>query len=187
VLAREPAGFTLVELLIAMAITLAVSGAALTFVQPAQATLRSQLQQVDARQRMRVAVDALMRDLTVAGSGLPTGSAPLTEYAGRHGEAGLTVRYADPMTGVVASHSYYVLASGTASGSELRRWNGTSDAPVADGIESIAFGCWDASDAPIVCGAAAVRRVRVALTAQGGAEHLHVTVDAAPRCLQDGE
>ena len=182
---RDASGFTLVELLIGTAITLAVTGAALALARPAHAVLRSQLDQVDARQRVRVAIESLIRDVTIAGSALPASSTPFAVYAGPGGEPGLTVQYADPVTGVVTSHSYYVLLTGIASGPELRRWNGTTDAPVADGIERVTFECADRLGAPIGCGSWDVRNVRITLTARTETGPLRVSIDVAPRCLED--
>jgi hypothetical protein len=182
---RDTAGSTLVELLVGTAITLAATGAALALARPAHAVLRSQLDYMDARQRVRVATESLIRDVTIGGSALPSGSTPFAVYAGPRGETGLTVRYGDSLTGVVTSHSYYVLLTAAASGPELRRWNGTTDAPVADGIEGVAFECADSLGAPIGCASWDVRNVRISLTARTDAGPLHVSINVAPRCLQD--
>jgi type II secretory pathway pseudopilin PulG len=63
-------GYTLVELLIAMLITLAVTAVALAFVGPTHDAFRVQPEAADVQQRIRVGVDALQRDLLMSGAGL---------------------------------------------------------------------------------------------------------------------
>ena len=62
-------GFTLVELLVAMAITLTVTAATLSFVKPAHDAFQVQPETADLYQRIRVGLDALHRDLLMAGAG----------------------------------------------------------------------------------------------------------------------
>jgi prepilin-type N-terminal cleavage/methylation domain-containing protein len=63
-------GYTLVELLIAMLITLVVTAAALSFVAPAHDAFAVQPEAADVQQRIRVGLDALQRDLLMAGAGM---------------------------------------------------------------------------------------------------------------------
>lgn len=63
-------GFTLVELLVAMAITLIVTAATLSFVRPAHDAFQVQPETADLHQRARVGLDALHRDLVMAGAGM---------------------------------------------------------------------------------------------------------------------
>lgn len=62
-------GHSLIELLIAMAITLAVTGATLALISHAQAIAQAQPEAADMQQRLRVVVDALDRSLLMAGGG----------------------------------------------------------------------------------------------------------------------
>jgi len=68
-------GFSLVELLIASLITLVVVGGAFALAAPAQRMFQAQPEAADMQQRMRVAVDALRRDLVMAGAGTYAGPA----------------------------------------------------------------------------------------------------------------
>ena len=82
---REPpgaaqSGFTIVELLASMAITLAVFGAVFAVLNPAQGTFQVQPEVSDMQQRLRVAIDALNSDLVMAGAGLYSG--PTTRAGG---------------------------------------------------------------------------------------------------------
>lgn len=70
------AGFSLVELLLASAITLIVIGGVFQLAAPAQRMFQVQPEAADMQQRMRVAVDVLRRDLVMAGAGRYAGSAP---------------------------------------------------------------------------------------------------------------
>jgi hypothetical protein len=75
-------GFTLAEVLIAAALTLAVSGAALGLMNQMRAALEGQTGRVDLQQRARVAASALERDLLSAGAGVSagTGAGPLVWF-----------------------------------------------------------------------------------------------------------
>ena len=66
---RDSRGYSLVELLTALAITLAIAGAALVLVGHVQSVAQVQPEMGDMQQRFRVAVDALDRTLLAAGGG----------------------------------------------------------------------------------------------------------------------
>jgi prepilin-type N-terminal cleavage/methylation domain-containing protein len=66
-------GFTLVELLFSIAIMLSVTGAVFHLLHPARATFQAQPELADLQQRLRVAVDALTGDITMAGAGPGSG------------------------------------------------------------------------------------------------------------------
>ena len=66
---RGNRGHSLIELLIAMAITLAITGATLALISHAQTIAQAQPEAADMQQRLRVAVDALDRSLLIAGGG----------------------------------------------------------------------------------------------------------------------
>ncbi len=63
------AGFSLVEMTIAVAIVLAVTGAVFALMDPTQGAFQAQPEAIDLHQRVRVAVDAITRDLIMAGAG----------------------------------------------------------------------------------------------------------------------
>jgi prepilin-type N-terminal cleavage/methylation domain-containing protein len=66
-------GFTIIELLIASAIMLVVTAAVFELVNPAQGTFQTQPEASDLQQRLRVGVDALQKDLVMAGAGTYAG------------------------------------------------------------------------------------------------------------------
>jgi prepilin-type N-terminal cleavage/methylation domain-containing protein len=68
-------GFSLVELLLASLITAIVVAGAFELAAPAQRMFQAQPEAADMQQRMRVAVDALRRDLVMAGAGTYAGPA----------------------------------------------------------------------------------------------------------------
>jgi Tfp pilus assembly protein PilW len=74
-------GFSLVELLLASLVTLVAVAGAFALAAPAQRLFQSQPEAADMQQRMRVAADALRRDLVMAGAGTYAGPAlgPLNE------------------------------------------------------------------------------------------------------------
>ena len=76
------AGFTLAELLLASLIALMLVGAVLGFASQAQHIFQVQPEQSDVQQRLRISVDALRRDLLMAGAGIYAGPAtgPLNRF-----------------------------------------------------------------------------------------------------------
>lgn len=71
---QPPTGFTLVEMLVATAIMLTVTGAVFQLMNPAQGVVRAQSEMSDRQQRLRVSVDSLRKDLILAGAGLYAGA-----------------------------------------------------------------------------------------------------------------
>ena len=61
-------GFSLAELVIALAITMTLTAVVFALVGPANSALQTQPEATDMQQRLRAATDALSRDLLVAGS-----------------------------------------------------------------------------------------------------------------------
>ena len=61
-------GFSLVELVVALAITLALTTVVFALVSPANGSFQTQPEAADVQQRLRAATDALSRDLLVVGS-----------------------------------------------------------------------------------------------------------------------
>ena len=68
-------GFSLIEMLVATAILIVVTGSIFSLLNPAQGTYQAQPEVSDMQQRLRVAVDAIQRDLVMAGAGTYSGSA----------------------------------------------------------------------------------------------------------------
>lgn len=68
-------GFTAVEMLIATAIMIAVTGATFTLMNPAQGMYAAQPEVSDMQQRLRIGVETLRKDLIMAGAGTYSGSA----------------------------------------------------------------------------------------------------------------
>ena len=71
---RSDAGFTLVEMLVATAVMLAVTGAVFQIMNPSQGMFQTQPEVSDLQQRLRVGVDTLNKDLMMAGAGAYSGS-----------------------------------------------------------------------------------------------------------------
>ena len=79
-------GFSLVEVAIAIGVMMAVTASVFALVHPAQDAFASEPEVADLQQRLRVAADALSRDLLVAGAGAYLGS-----------QAGSLARYFPPV------------------------------------------------------------------------------------------
>ena len=68
------AGFSIVEMLIATVIMMAVTGATFALMNPAQGMFVAQPEVSDMQQRLRIAVDTLQKDLLMAGAGTYSGN-----------------------------------------------------------------------------------------------------------------
>ena len=64
-------GFSLIELLVAMVITLIVSGAIFGLMTAGQNAFRREPELAERQQNIRLAMDLITRDIANAGSGLP--------------------------------------------------------------------------------------------------------------------
>ena len=71
---RSQVGFTIVEMMIAVTVMMAVTGAIFQILNPAQGTFQAQPEVSDMQQRMRVGVDTLQKDLVMAGAGAYQGA-----------------------------------------------------------------------------------------------------------------
>jgi prepilin-type N-terminal cleavage/methylation domain-containing protein len=69
--AGSEAGFSLVELLVAMTITLIISGAIYGLLSGGQSAFRREPELTDRQQNARIAMSLIMRDIANAGSGMP--------------------------------------------------------------------------------------------------------------------
>jgi Tfp pilus assembly protein PilW len=76
------AGFSLLELTIALGLTLAVTTTVVTMVHPARGAFAALPEGADMQQRLRVGVDTLTRDLMLAGAGsyIAGHSGPLNDF-----------------------------------------------------------------------------------------------------------
>src|SRR5688572_7564184 len=156
-----PAGFTLVELLIAMALTLTIVGTVLAVVVPAQHAFAVQPESADVQQRVRVAIDRLSSEVRAAGVRTPTTAgildvllAPVLPYrvdaaasdaaAGvyfRPGVLSLVSLRLDPTTGVPTrvSRTYFLRSTGP-DASHLMEYDGEGATfPVLDHVVGLGF------------------------------------------------
>jgi hypothetical protein len=76
---RHEAGFSFVELLIAMAVTLVVTGAVFGLMLSGQTAFRREPDLTDRQQNIRMAMDLIQRDITTAGMGLPPSAQVFTD------------------------------------------------------------------------------------------------------------
>ncbi len=137
-------GFSLIETIVAVGLSLIVTTAALSMLNPNQLLFQVQAEALDVQQRVRAAADAMMRDLTMATSVSPR---RVGDSAGVVRTDAVTISHASEI------HAYYF----DEAASQLRHHDGLStDAPVADHIVGLAF---EYAGAP-------VREVRVSIRAE---------------------
>src|SRR5208282_2611404 len=74
---KRESGFTLIELMVSMAVLLVVVGATLSLFQYAMRTNESSTQLSNMNGNLRSAMNLITRDLIQAGQGIPTGGVPL--------------------------------------------------------------------------------------------------------------
>lgn len=72
---KSEAGFTLLEMLVATAIIVTVTGAVFALMNPSQGMFVAQREVSDMQQRLRLGVDTLAKDIMMAGAGTYTGAA----------------------------------------------------------------------------------------------------------------
>lgn len=75
-------GFTLMELIVAMALGLLVMGAMTSLFKTGLDSTRLIMQRTETQQNMRAAIDLMVKDISMAGAGLPSGGLQLPTGAG---------------------------------------------------------------------------------------------------------
>jgi hypothetical protein len=159
---RGADGFTVFELLVAMAITLTIAAALLDLTDRARGIFQVMPERADMHQRLRVAVDALARDLSMAGAGVePLTTAPMMPY--RVGTTindadfgvlyradAITVMYRPWGESTAASHTYYLKQDGTAGPLHLMHHDGAeTDLPVVDHVVGLQFEYFGGDASPL--------------------------------------
>jgi prepilin-type N-terminal cleavage/methylation domain-containing protein len=145
-------GFSLVELIVSMAIMLVVTSGMFVLVHSARAVFELDLERADMQQRGRVSMDALFRDLVMAGGGRQVPSvapfrrgntnpdSPGSVFADR-----MSVRYVPPDAGAAVTITYArrLDASGVP---HLMRYDGVvTELPVVDQVSELLFEYFDAA------------------------------------------
>src|SRR5258708_33483248 len=78
---KSQSGFTLIELMVAMLVTLLVVGAAFWLFQSSEQTAGLTLQRSEIQTEVRAALNQIERDLSQAGTGVPLGGVPIPSAA----------------------------------------------------------------------------------------------------------
>ena len=170
---------TLVETLVSMALTLALSGMALSLVSAGQTIARTQPETGDLRQRARLALQLLGRELRGAGTGVEHGSL-----------AGPLIRYFPPVTPSVdgAGITVWTTTSGEAQGVvALRADPGATAVALGDsaGCPSGDGACAFTAGAPVIAFTSSGCRTAFEVAATGTAT-LHLSAPLAGCSLVTG-
>ena len=131
---RAPAGFTTLELLIALALSVLVVGAALAVASSDAFPVQSEVS--DMHQRLRVAVESLVRDLSSAAAIRPyRASGASADPPGTFGVD--TITALTPMTSI----TYWLKTDDRAGAYQLMSSSGASsiDVPVVDNVVGLQF------------------------------------------------
>ena len=155
-------GVALVELLVAMLLTLLVATAVVALAVPARRTFQVQPEISDLHQRLRVAVDALTRDLQVAGAGIAPDAAPAVlpyRVGPREGDPDMGIFYRPGVVSmmfvpaadtIAVSRTYYLRPDPATGVLQLTRYDGIqTDLSVVDGLVALDLTYFDDGDAPL--------------------------------------
>ena len=149
-------GFSFIELLVSMAISVVVTSAMFSFIHSASGIFEVDLEHTDMQQRARVATDALFRDIVMAGAGSQAPPAapfrrgslnpdlPGSVFADR-----ISVLYVPPdaAAAVVITYARRVDAAGVP---HLTRYDGAaSEMPLVDQVVGLRFEYFDAAGTSI--------------------------------------
>jgi hypothetical protein len=128
---------TITETLIASALMMTVTGAVFSLVIPAEGTFQAQPEVADMEQRLRVAVDAMTRDLVTGSAVLPyRAGAVNADPAGSFFDDRITIVLTTPLDTAPLSRTYY-LRSDDAT---LMAYDGDrTDLPVVDHVVKLEF------------------------------------------------
>jgi prepilin-type N-terminal cleavage/methylation domain-containing protein len=150
-------GFSLVELLVTMVITIAITSGMFSFIHSARVMFEVDLERTDIQQRARVATDALFRDLVMAGAGLQSPAvAPFRrgsinpDMPGSAFPDRVSVLYVPPDAAgpITATYGRRVDAAGVP---HLTRYDGAaSEMPVVDQVIDLRFEYFDVDGQLIV-------------------------------------
>jgi prepilin-type N-terminal cleavage/methylation domain-containing protein len=151
-------GFTFIELVVSIAIMLAVTASMFGFVNSARSAFATDLERADMQQRVRLSMDSLFRDLVMAGAG---GQMPAVAPF-RRGEINadlpgaafsdrVSVRYVPPdKTSEETETITYALVSSGSGVPKLTKYDGrVTELPVVDEVADLRFDYFDASGLPI--------------------------------------
>jgi hypothetical protein len=140
-------GFSVVELIISLAITLVVTAAIFDLVGQSRRHFDAEPEAAARQQRIRVAVDALHRDLLMASAVMPyRAAAPSPDPPGSFKDDVVTI-VSERAEEDDTIRTYYLRRGAGSGGSQLMRAEGGGgDAPVVDGVTSMSFAYF--GDAP---------------------------------------
>ena len=167
--APRHAGFSLVEVVVALGVTLVITGAIVHLVAQSRRSFDAEPEAADGRQRVRVAIDALQRDLLMASLVLPYRAVgPSPDLPGTFKDDVVTI-VSQQASGPETVRTYYLRRDPASGASQLMRAEGGGgDAPVVDGVTALSFTLYGDAAGPVnpggVFSAAPVGGVLVPIT-----------------------
>jgi prepilin-type N-terminal cleavage/methylation domain-containing protein len=163
-------GFTVIEVVVAMAVLLAIAAGVFTAVQTSPDAVLVQSEMTDMQQRVRVGVDAIMRDAINATTVRPC------RWGGPSEDPPGTFR-SDAITFVTAAgtNTYWHRVDAVSDTYQLTRWSGgtSNDVPVIDHVVGLQFTYFgDAAEPLIDADLTGLRTVAVTLRVEAAAAAL---------------
>src|SRR5688572_20250768 len=147
-------GFSFIELVVSMAITLTVMSSMFGIINSARSIFEVDLERADMHQRARVSADALFKDLVMAGAGLNVPAVAPFRRGERNPDAAgasfpdrVSVLYLPPDAAVSdVVLNTYALRNDTAGVPQLTRYDGRdTEMPVVDEVAGLRFEYFDAA------------------------------------------
>ena len=163
-------GFTIIEVVVAMALVLAITAGVFTAVQTSPSAVLVQSEMADIQQRVRVGVDAIMRDAINATEVRPC------RWGGSSEDPPGTFR-SDAVTfaTAAATTTYWHRVDASSDTYQLAQWSGgtSNDVPVIDHVVGLEFTYFGDDAVPLIdAGLVGLRTVAVTLRVEAGAAAL---------------
>ena len=136
----KASGFSLIELVVALGLTLVVTAAIFDLVAQSRRSFDTEPDAMDRQQRMRVAVDTLQRDLLMARAVMPYRAAAASPDPPGSFKDDVVTIVSERATEADTVRTYYLLRDATSGSAQLMRAEGGGgDAPVVEGLTTLSF------------------------------------------------
>jgi type II secretory pathway pseudopilin PulG len=136
----KASGFSLIELVVALGLTLVVTAAIFDLVAQSRRSFDTEPDAMDRQQRIRVAVDALQHDLLTASAVMPYRAAAASPDPPGSFKDDVVTIVSQRAAQADTVRTYYLRRDATSGSAQLMRAEGGGgDAPVVDGLTTLSF------------------------------------------------
>ena len=135
----KASGFSLIELVVALGLTLVVTAAIFDLVAQSRRSFDTEPEAMDRQQRIRVAVDALQHDLLMASAVMPYRAAAASPDPPGSFKDDVVTIVSEQAAQADTIRTYYLRRDTSGSAQLMRAEGGGGDAPVVDGLTTLSF------------------------------------------------